>query len=133
MDLIAHAFHVGKLLVALNAVVFAAALALPRVIYVDVTPAMVDEAGGYHAVGAFQNPFGIHPTAPAIPTIPTHRGSEGDFITDDDAEFFLALAEAAFCAQSHEVFTSVFQNAAEVAGFGVERKSGREVFGRNGY
>ena len=61
--------HVGEFLVRLNAVEFTAALALPRVVDVDVLPPVIDQPDG---VGRSTHVGVRHLTAKMVPTVPPH-------------------------------------------------------------
>src|SRR5271157_3561509 len=72
VNLIAKAFHVREVCVALDGVERAAPSALPRIVNIDAGPAVIDQAGLDHGPRALQNFLRRDLVAPAVPTVPPH-------------------------------------------------------------
>jgi hypothetical protein len=58
--------------------------------------------------------------APAVPTAPAHGRGEGDFVADDDAEFFGGFSEAVLGPEGNDVFARSVEDARDHAAGGVE-------------
>src|SRR2546427_8427386 len=108
MNLVAQALHVRKFFIALNPIELAAAFALPRVVNVDVSPAVIDQARRNYPSRALEHFLGIYPAAPAIPTVPSHRRRQRYLFPHHDPEFFLVRALAVFCTQRYDHRTALW-------------------------
>ena len=128
MNLVAHRLHVGKFFVGLQRMVRGIALALPGVVNVDVSPAVVDEAGCRHRPRRAQDFLLIHRLRPAIPAVPAHRRRQRDPFSGDNAEIFTVFALRIFGVQHDRVVTLPFERARDASGRRVQRQAFRKFF-----
>ena len=129
VDFLRERLHVGELRVGLNGVERPATDALPAVIDVDVSPAVVAQAFGHHGAGRSQHLLLADCTSPAIPTVPTKGRRQRDLVPDDDPEFPLRRAARIFGAQYDQMFPLVLQQTGDAAGGGIQLQTGGEILG----
>ena len=120
--------HVGKFFVRLDGIVLSSASALPTVVDVDIAPAMVSEPFFDHCACRGKYLFLRNVACPAVPTVPAHRWSEGDFIAHNDPQVAFATSQRILGVQTNDVFTRPFHPAGNPSGGRVKFQPPREPF-----
>ena len=92
MEVVAERAEVAELFVGLDGVVFAAAFALPAIVDVHVTVAVLGQPGLHQCIRRGADVRLGHIRAPAAVGVAAHDGSERDFIADHDAQLPLGAA-----------------------------------------
>ena len=126
VQLIHHSFHIGEFLVGLDRIVFSATQALPAIVDVDITPAIVGQTALQHGAGGTQHLLLAYRISPHIPGIPAKRRRKGDFIADNNPQFTLVLSQGVGCAQHHPILPCLFGTTGNDAGFLIQRQAFRE-------
>ena len=96
MDVVHHAFKVREFFIGLNGVKRPSALALPGIVDVDVSPAVLTQAHFYHGIGGGDHFFPIDVACPGVPAIPANGRSEGNGIADFNGQGLGRCAELVF-------------------------------------
>ncbi len=133
VDLVGEALEVGKLLVRLDRVVGAAALALPGVVDVHVAPAVLDEARLHHRAGGRAHLRGVDEGTAGVPAVPAEGRRQGQAVPADDAQLALGLAEHVLGGERHDVLAGRRHRARDATRARVELQARGQVHGAVGH
>src|SRR5271165_4183508 len=95
----------------------------PEVIDVDVSPAVIAEAGLDEGVGCVADVLLGHGTCEAVPRVPAHGGRERQAVAHDDAQVAARCTKAVGHGDFHAVLAPGVEAAGDNAGGRVEPES----------
>ena len=130
MNIGAQLLHVRKSLIGLERQSGSLPLALPRVVDVDVGPAMVGEAGRDEHAGRAQDLLLVDGLGPAVPAVPAHRRREGDAVSADNLELLFRLAPGVAGAQYHGMLAGGLEHTGDLASGRIQHQAGRQAVDR---
>ena len=108
------------------------ARAFPAVIHVDVSPAVIDEAGGDHGIGCAADFSFVDIAVEEVPTIPAEGRGEADGGAADDLENGGVPAGGVGGGEGDAGLAGLGDGAGDVAGGGVEGEAIRQALGGDG-